>query len=88
MRHLHATRRNADTGAQCAWEPPDRARSAVVQPTVAEHGSGLIRPTRRAQRGWNMMMPMPSSTTATPARSHDVGRTPSTAHSHISAVAT
>ena len=88
MRRLHATRRDADTGAQCAREPPDRACGAVAQPTVTGHGSGVIRPTRRAQRGWNMMMPMPSSTTATPARSHDVGRTPSTAHSHISAVAT
>lgn len=36
----------------------------------------------RAQRGWKAMRPMPTKATVTPAMSQEVGRTPSTHHSH------
>ena len=43
---------------------------------------------RHYRAGWNMMMPMPSRATATPARSQGVGRTWSTAYSHARATPT
>ena len=36
-------------------------------------------------RGWYMISPMPAKLSATPATSQGVGRTPSTAHSQVSA---
>ncbi len=63
-------------------------RDALPYPDIgfaflAGSGAGC----RGAQRGWNAMIPMPTSATATPATSHGVGRTPSTAHSQAKAIA-
>ena len=78
-------------GGTCASDAPGVASEAHRPMAARAYRLAAVREevvmAGYVGRGWNAISAMPARLTATPARSHAVGRTPSTPHSHASATA-